>query len=42
MSVHITKSNVPYDKEIIDIVDYVLNYEIVCFNYSPVLTVFHS
>ena len=28
MSSHITKSNVPYDKEIIDIVDYVINYEI--------------
>ena len=28
MSSHITKSNVPYDKEIIDIVDYVMNYEI--------------
>jgi 2-methylcitrate dehydratase len=28
MSAHITKSNVAYDKEIIDIVDYVLNYEI--------------
>ena len=28
MSAHISKSNVPYDKEIIDIVDYVINYEI--------------
>ena len=28
MSSHITKSNVPYDKEIVDIVDYVINYEI--------------
>jgi 2-methylcitrate dehydratase len=28
MSSHVTKSNLPYDKEIIDIVDYVINYEI--------------
>jgi len=28
MSSHVTKSNLPYDKEIIDIVDYVMNYEI--------------
>jgi 2-methylcitrate dehydratase len=28
MSSHVAKSNLPYDKEIIDIVDYVMNYEI--------------
>ena len=28
MSSHVTKSNLPYDKEIVDIVDYVMNYEI--------------
>jgi 2-methylcitrate dehydratase len=28
MSSHVAKSNLPYDKEIIDIVDYVINYEI--------------
>lgn len=28
MSAHITKSNLPYDKEIVDIVDYVINYEV--------------
>jgi 2-methylcitrate dehydratase len=28
MSSHVTKSNLPYDQEIVDIVDYVMNYEI--------------
>ena len=28
MSLHITKSNQPFDQEIIDIVDYVINYEV--------------
>ena len=28
MSSNFTKSNTPYDQEIIDIADYVLNYEI--------------
>jgi 2-methylcitrate dehydratase len=28
MSSHVTKSNLPYDKEIVDIVDYVMNHEI--------------
>ena len=28
MSAHVTKSNLPYDKEIVDIVDYVMNFEI--------------
>jgi 2-methylcitrate dehydratase len=28
MSSHVIKSNLPYDKEIVDIVDYVMNYEI--------------
>lgn len=28
MSSHVAKSNLPYDKEIIDIVDYVINYEV--------------
>ena len=28
MSSHVAKSNLPYDKEIVDIVDYVINYEV--------------
>ena len=28
MSSHLVKSNQPYDQEIIDIVDYALNYEV--------------